>query len=55
MLLSLLTISELNNIRTRAIMKKANINTLYTIYILILKNISSELGLTFIRINSINI
>ena len=36
-------------------MKKININTLYTTYILILKNIFNKLGLTFIRINSINI
>ena len=29
-------------------------NTLYTIYAPILKNISSELGSTFVRINSVN-
>ena len=54
-LLLLLTINKLNNIITRAIVKKANIDILYTIYALILENIFDELGLTFIRINSINI
>ena len=40
---------------TRAIIIKINISTLYTTYISILENISSELDLTFIRINSVNI
>ena len=51
----LLTISKLNNIIIRAIVKKANMDTLYTIYTLILENIFDELGLTFTRINSVNI
>ena len=55
MSLLLLTISKLSSIIMRTITKKANIDTLYIIYALILENISSELGLTFIKIGNISI
>ena len=39
----------------KTIMKRVNIDISYTIYISILENIYDELGLTFVRTNSVNI